>query len=840
MTPGTPRQPAERCTRLADLRHPFVLPGPPAPVDAAIPQLLRAFEEGNVAVLAAAPGAGKTTRIPFALAAAPWCTGKVIVLEPRRIAARAAASYMARMISQKPGETVGFRVRLESRASARTRILFATEGIFPRMIMDDPELSGISAVVFDEFHERSLDADLGLALALDVQQALRPDLRILVMSATLDTGPVSDLLGGAPVIESAGRSHPVEIRHEERRTDEPVEEAVARSIRTAIAGEEGSVLAFLPGQKEIRRTAALLSGRLPETVRVHELYGALDARDQDEAIRPAQMGERKVVLATAIAETSLTIDGVRIVIDSGVKRVPRYEPRTGLTRLETVRASQSAITQRAGRAGRTSPGIAIRLWREQQTAALPSRDTPEILEADLSALALDLAAWGVADPSGLSFLDLPPAAAWEEAVDLLQSLGALDRERRITPLGKRMRDLPLAPRFSHMVVEAAGHGQSLDAAMLAVLISERGLGGKSSDLSLRLDRLRTEKGERASSARSLARSMAAGQSSGEGRDLSAGALLSLAFPDRIAQARGKGGGYRLANGRGAMIDEAEPLARAPWIVVADMQGAAAAPRILAAAPIDLAEIELLHAQRVRSGRELSLDAATGRVRVREVRRLGALVLSDVPSEIRPQDQAGDLILEHLRKNGLGVLDWGKGAARLRARIAFLHRHDPGWPDTSDAALLACLDEWLLPFLSAPRSLADITPAILYEGVSHLLRLRGKTPNEAERMAPEHFVTPAGSGLPIRYGEDGAFLAVRVQELFGLARHPAILGGTVPLTLELLSPAHRPIQVTADLPGFWRGSWSDVRTEMRGRYPRHFWPEDPSTAAPTTKARPRGT
>lgn len=805
-----------------------------------VPQLLEAFERGNVAVLAAAPGAGKTTRIPFALAAAPWCTGKVIVLEPRRIAARAAASYMARMISQKPGETVGYRVRLENRASARTRILFATEGVFPRMVMDDPELSGISAVIFDEFHERSLDADLGLALALDVQQALRPDLRILVMSATLEAGPVSDLLGGAPVIESAGRSHPVEIRHEERRADEPVEEAVARSIRATIAGEEGSVLAFLPGQKEIRRTAALLSGRLPETVRVHELYGALDARDQDEAIRPAPMGERKVVLATAIAETSLTIEGVRIVIDSGLKRVPRYEPRTGLTRLETVRASQSAIAQRAGRAGRTNPGIAIRLWREQQTAALPSRDTPEILEADLSALALDLAAWGVADPTGLSFLDLPPAAAWEEAVGLLESLGALDRERLITPLGKRMRDLPLAPRFSHMVVEAAGRGQALDAAMLAVLISERGLGGKATDLSLRLDRFRTEKGERASSARVLARSMAADRSNGDGRELTAGALLSLAFPDRIAQARGQGGGYRLANGRGAMIDEADPLAREPWLVIADMQGAAAAQRILAAAPIDFAEIELLHADRIRSGRELSLDAATGRVRAREVRRLGALVLSDLPSEIRPQDQVGDLILKHLRKHGLAVLDWGKGAARLRDRMAFLHRHDPSWPDVSDAALLAGLDDWLLPFLAAPSALSDITPVILHDGLSHLLRLHAKTPAEAERMAPEHYVTPAGSNLPIRYGEDGAFLAVRVQELFGLSRHPAILGGAVPLTLELLSPAHRPIQVTSDLPGFWRGSWADVRTEMRGRYPKHFWPEAPASAAPTAKAKPRGT
>jgi ATP-dependent helicase HrpB len=632
----------------------------------------------------------------------------------------------------------------------------------------------------------------------------------------------------------------VEIRHEERRAEEPIEEAIARAIRSAIANEEGSVLAFLPGQKEIRRTGALLSGRLPAAVRVHELYGALDASEQDEAIRPAARGERKVVLATAIAETSLTIDGVRIVIDSGLKRVPRYEPRTGLTRLETVRASQSAIAQRAGRAGRTAPGIAIRLWREQQTAALPTRDTPEILEADLSALALDLAAWGVGDPAGVAFLDRPPAAAWREAVDLLESLGALDPHGRITPVGKRMRDLPLAPRFAHMVVEAAAHGQAVDAAMLAVLVSERGLGGKSPDLSLRLDRLRSDKGERPSAARALAHAMAAGLPSGTGGGLSAGALLSLAFPDRLAQARGHGGGFRLANGRGAVIDEAEPLAREPWLVIADMQGGAAAPRILAAAPVTLAEMELLHARSIRSSRELSLDPQSGRVRARETRRLGALLLSDVPSEIRPQEEAGELILAHLRKNGLGILDWGKAALRLRERLAFLHRRDPSWPDMSEAELLASLDAWLMPFLSTPRALSDITPTILREGLVYRVGLHGKTLAEADQRAPEHFVTPAGSALPIRYGDDGAFLAVRVQELFGLSRHPTVLGGAVPLTLELLSPAHRPIQVTADLPGFWRGSWADVRTEMRGRYPKHFWPEDPAAAAPTTRAKPRGT
>jgi ATP-dependent RNA helicase HrpB len=818
------------------------LPGASQPVDAALPQLLAALENGSSAVLSAAPGAGKTTRVPFALAAQPWCNGMVIVLEPRRIAARAAASYMAGQLKERPGETVGYRVRLESRASARTRILFVTEGVFARMIMDDPELSCVGALVFDEFHERSLDADLGLALALDVQRALRPELRILVMSATLETGAVSRMLGDAPVIESPGRSFDVELRYEERGPNEPVEDAVARTVRRALAQEEGSVLAFLPGQKEIRRTAGRLAA-LPADVRLFQLYGAVDPREQDEAIRPPALGERKVVLATAIAETSLTIDGVRIVVDSGLKRVPVYEPRTGLTRLETVRASRSAIAQRAGRAGRTAPGIAIRLWREQQNSALPLSDTPEILEADLAGLALDLAAWGVADPAQLSFLDLPPAPAWSEAVELLKRLGALDGEARITPTGKAMRDLPLPPRFAHMVVEAGRHGQALDAAMLAVLASERGLAGNSVDLAQRLDRLRAEKGERANAARGLARSIAHGLDHAPPAGLSAGALLSLAWPDRIARSRGPGGyggAFRLANGRGAVMDDAEPLARSPWLVIADMQGTAAAPRILSAAAIEPAEIETLHGEAFVTAREVTLDPQSGRIRVRIMRRLGTLALGETPGELTPGDAPHAILFAHLRERSLDVLDWGNAASRLRDRLKFLHARDPAWPDMADAALLASLEDWLLPFLALPRALSDITPHRLHEGLAFLVASTGKSIAEADRMAPEHFATPAGSHVPIRYEESAAYLAVRVQELFGLARHPAIMDGDYPLTLELLSPAHRPIQVTRDLPGFWKGSWSAVRSEMRGRYPRHPWPEDPANAAPTTRAKPRGT
>ena len=810
------------------------------PVDAVLPALMAALETGNCAVLAAPPGAGKTTRVPLALAAASWCVGKVVVLEPRRIAARAAAAFMAAGLGEKPGETIGYRVRLESRTSAKTRIVIVTEGVFTRMIMDDPELDGISALVFDEFHERSLDADLGLALALDVQKALRPELRILVMSATLDTAALSSLMGNAPVIESTGRAFSVELRYNARPPGEAVEDAMERAIRQALAREEGSILAFLPGQKEIRRTASRLEGSLPVDVRLHQLYGALDARDQDAAIRPAPPGTRKVVIATAVAETSLTIDGVRLVIDSGLKRVPRYEPRTGLTLLETVRASRSAITQRAGRAGRTAPGIAIRLWREQQTASLAPTDTPQILEADLAGLALDLAAWGVGDPAKLSFLDVPPVPAWNEALQLLTLLGALDAKGLITPGGKAMRDLPLPPRFAHMVVAAGAYGQAMQAARLAVLVSERGLGGSGVDLAPRLERFGTEKGERANAARNLARSMSAGLDKTPQQALSAGALLSLAFPDRIAKSRGTGGAFRLANGRGARIDEAEPLARHATIVIADMQGVAASARILGAAAIDSGEIASLHQAAIGSQREIFFDRQSGAVRARLITRLGSLVLSEAAVEIKPEDAPHVLLFAKLRENGLAQLDWGKAPQRLRERLAFLHRHDQGWPDVAEPALLASLDDWLLPFVGMPRTFADLSASRLQQGLAYLMSLCGKSEAEASRLAPEHFVTPAGSQVALRYEVDGAFLAVRVQELFGLATHPSILSGALPLTLELLSPAHRPIQVTRDLPGFWKGSWAEVRSEMKGRYPRHAWPEHPAKAPPTSRAKPRGT
>ncbi|MCB1461768.1 MAG: ATP-dependent helicase HrpB [Nitratireductor sp.] len=808
------------------------------PVANILPELASVFGERNKAVLSAEPGAGKTTLVPAFLADEPWCEGKVVVLEPRRIAARAAARHVASLRGEKPGDTIGYRVRLETKVSARTRVEYVTEGVFTRMALADPELSGVSAIVFDEFHERSLDADFGLALALDIQSALRPDLRILVMSATLEIGRLQTFLDDAPIIVSKGRTYPVEFRYRPRGPDERVEEAMARAIVSAHASEQGSILAFLPGQAEIRRTAERLEGRLPADTDLHALHGGLEPKDQDLAIRPAPAGRRKIVLATSIAETSLTIDGVRIVVDSGLARVPRYEPQTGLTRLETVRAPKFSADQRAGRAGRTAPGVAVRLWQEQQNAALPETGRPEMLEADLSPLALDLAAWGAADPGQLRWLDPPPEPAWKEATALLRELGALDGSGRITATGKAMRDMPLAPRYARMVLAAGGHGQADDAAMLAMLASERGLGGNTVDLAARLDRLRREKGQRAEAARAAARRMVSGLRQERPEELSPGALLSLAWPDRIAQSRGRGS-FLLANGRRAALDESEPLARAPFLVVADLQGKAGAGRIVSAAAIDEVEIEALHGDRLEHKREATFDEKSGAVRARQVRRLGALELA--ASQATPTvEEAEACLLAAICRKGLDCLDWGKRAHRLRQRIAFLHAHTPDdWPDVSDEALLSALEDWLAQFIAGAASLAQIGGDRLAAGLDFLLAQQGKSAAAVDKALPETYLTPAGSNVALRYEGDQAVLAVRVQELYGLAAHPAIAGGTIPLTLELLSPAHRPIQVTKDLPGFWSGSWKDVRIEMRGRYPRHVWPEDPAHAAPTTRAKPRG-
>lgn len=816
---------------------------PDLPVTVALPALRSALEGRNSAVLVAPPGAGKTTLVPLALLDAPWMgKGRIVLLEPRRLAARAAARRMAALLGEEPGGTVGYAMRMENRTSARTKILVVTEGVLSRMILDDPELPGTSAVIFDEFHERSLDGDFGLALALDVQGALRPDLRLLVMSATLDGARVAGLLAKAPVIESKGRSFPIDIRYSERPSGEPIEDAMAKAVRAALTDETGSVLAFLPGQREIERTAERLEGRVGADIDVVRLYGMLDGKAQDAAIQPAPAGRRKVVLATAIAETSITIDGVRVVIDSGLSRLPKYEPASGLTRLETVRVSRASAEQRAGRAGRTQPGVAIRLWRAEQTSALAAFTPPEILEADLSGLVLDCAAFGVADPASLAFLDPPPAPALNEARVLLGTLGAVDGIGRLTEAGAAMRRLSLPVRLAHMVAEAAKTGHAGEAAQLAVLLTERGLGGDSADLERRLMRFRTDRSPRANAARQLAERLARQIEKIAPHDTAVGgpgSLLLHAWPDRVAKARGERGRFVLANGSGAALDAADPLAGEPYLVVADLQGKAQNARITAAAAVGAADIRANLEDRIVTREETAFDRETRAVRVRESVRLGAILLSERMLPAPEGEAAGRAIIDALRQHGLSLLTWSKEAQTLRRRLAWLHRGlgDP-WPDVSDEALLDELEMWLLPFLTGKASFAAIPADALTAGLASVVPY--ELHRRVDALAPTHYDAPSGSRVPIDYEGEWPMLSIRVQELFGLDRHPAIADGTVPLTLELLSPAHRPIQTTRDLPGFWRGSWADVRADMRGRYPKHVWPENPLEAVATSRAKPRGT
>ena len=810
------------------------------PIDAVLPRLGDALGGSTGAVLVAPPGAGKTTRVPLFLRDAAWLDGRrIILLEPRRLAARAAAERMAATLGERVGETVGLRVRLGSKVSARTRIEVVTEGVFTRMILDDPELARVGAVLFDEFHERSLDADLGLALALDAQGALREDLRILVMSATLDGARVARLLGGAPVIASEGRAFPVETRYVERDPNRRVEEAVTDLVLRALRADPGSVLAFLPGQAEIRRVAEALAERVGPDTDVAPLYGALSPAEQDRAVSPAAPGRRKVVLATSIAETSLTIEGVRIVVDSGLARVPLYEPGLGLTRLVTARASRASADQRRGRAGRTEPGICWRLWSEAATGALDPFTRPEILAADLAGLVLDCAAWGVADPTGLAFLDPPPAPALREARAMLRDLDALDADGRLTETGRRLRALPLPPRLARMVVRAAETGQAGAAADLAAVLVERGLGGDAPDLGARLDRFRSDRGQRAGDMRRLAGNWARLAGGGTAPEpAEPGPLLALAYPDRIARARGREGEFVMVNGRAGRLDPAAALAREPFIVVADLAGTAANARILAAAPIGLEAIEAAFADRIESVDHVSFDPAARALRARSLRRLGALNLGERTLPMPADLASAGILARGIVGLGLERLPWTAAQRQLLARIRFLRAAEgEPWPDLAEDALAASAADWLAPAIVGRTSLDAITADDLGQALAALLPwdLRGRI----EEAAPTHVEVPTGSRIPVDYeAEGGPALAVRVQELFGLDRHPR--AGGIPLVLNLLSPAQRPIQITRDLPGFWRGSWAAVRSEMRGRYPRHPWPEDPLAEAPTRRAKPRGT
>jgi len=811
------------------------------PIHQVLPALTSALSASNAAVLVAPPGAGKTTVTPLALLSQPWLDGgKIVVLEPRRLAARAAAARMAQTLGEGVGETVGYRVRLDARVSAKTRVEVVTEGVFSRMILDDPGLDGVAAVLFDEFHERSLDADLGLALARDSQGLLRPDLRLLVMSATLDGARIAALLGDCPIIESQGRQYPVETLYLGRDPALRLEDRVVRAIRAALAEADGGILVFLPGQGEIRRVAE----RLAEQVRdpnldIAPLYGAMDVRDQDLAIAPSPPGRRKVVLATAIAETSLTLADVRVVIDAGLARVPRYDPARGLTRLETVRVSQAAADQRRGRAGRTAPGVCYRLWDEPETRALPAFARPEILETDLARLALDLARWGARGADGLAFLDPPPAAAMGEARALLRRLDALDAAGDLTAHGRAIAELPLLPRLAHMVLAGARAGSGEAASQLAVLMTEQGLGGGDVDLAERRRRLSRSGAPRDRDARALAARWArsaGGRAAGEG--LSDGLLLATAFPERIARARGGVGEFQLASGRGAYLDPTDPLAREAWLAVGELGGGEARDRILSAARLEAADLEDAFKAQIETEDLVRVDSE-GRVSASRVRRLGRIVIDERRIERPDPSLIAAALARQVRADGLDRLPWGEGARRLRARCAFLWAQDPtSWPDLSDEALLASIETWLGPLLLGRTSLSGLDPGALDGALRDLIAWDQQRALEA--AAPETWTAPTGTRVTIDYAaEAGPTIEVRVQELFGLATHPTVAGGRIPLVLSLLSPARRPIQTTRDLPGFWRGSWSDVRKDMRGRYPKHPWPEDPLAEPPTTRVKPRG-
>ena len=833
-----------------------MVPPAPLPIDEVLPALLHQLGERSAVVLQAPPGAGKTTRVPLAVLGAAWLGDqRVVMLEPRRLAARAAARRMASTLGEPVGATVGFRVRGETRVSAHTRVEVVTEGVLTRMLQSDALLDGVGLLVFDEFHERSVQADLGLALALQAQELVRPELRILVMSATLDGAAVSGLLGDSPLVTSAGRQHPVDVRYAGRLDGLRVEGAVAATVRRALEHDEGSILAFLPGAGEIRRAMQLLeSGALPSDVRLHALYGDLPVHEQDAAIAPAPARERKVVLATSIAETSLTIEGVRVVVDSGLARVPRFSPRTGMTRLETVRVSRASAEQRRGRAGRTAPGVCYRLWAAEEQAALLESATPEILETDLAPLALDLALAGVRDPRELRWLDLPPDAGLAQARELLRQLDALDGDDRITAHGRAMVAFGLHPRLAHMLLRAHALAQGATACVVAALIEERDVlrrdpAHREADLRLRVSVAagdgRSEHHEvdrdalrRVREQSRVWRAQLGVRPDAVVDDEAAGWLLALAYPDRVAQRRrGAGERFLLRNGLGAVLDDGGALTASPFLTVADLDGRAPQSRIFLAAPLTRADVERVFADQIVREEVVEWDAASGVVRAMRRERLGAIVLHESP--LRDPDDAAvahTLLQAIARGDGL-ALRWGEAATRLRERLAFLHSMDRAWPDVGEIALSTAMEEWLLPRLVGLRRRSEVEQ--LDPGALLLESLSWEQRRTLDELAPTHVVVPTGSRIPVDYSDPGApSLSVRLQEMFGLADTPRIARGAVALTLRLLSPAHRPVQVTRDLGGFWRSSYADVRKDLRGRYPRHEWPEDPLAATPTRRATPR--
>ena len=822
------------------------------PIDQILPELSRTLEKTTTALLQAPPGAGKTTRVPLALLDAPWRDDRrILMLEPRRLAARSAAQFMARQLGETAGQTVGYRTRLDTRVSAATRIEVVTEGILTRLIQNDPMLENYGAVLFDEFHERSLQADLGLALVRETQQALREDLRVLVMSATLDTGPIARVLGNVPVLTSEGRAWPVEIHYR----PEPVRggrllDQVVAVIQEALAEQKGSILVFLPGAGEIRRVEQQLRGRVADDVILAPLYGNLKSADQDLAIAPAPPGQRKLVLATAIAETSLTIDGVRVVIDSGLQRRPVFDANSGMTRLVTSRLSKASAEQRRGRAGRLEPGVCYRLWSESEQFGLPDYTAPEIREADLAALVLELAQWGARTPDQVAWIDRPPEAHWQQARELLQWLDMLDGDGAITGHGKAARELGIHPRLAHMVLRGRELGQGLLAAELAALLGERDLCGPGAGADMQ-ERVRMLRQPGSGPAVDRARLKAVRQSvqrlhsgSGAAPDMATGPevgrMLALAYPDRVGHRRpGQEPRYRLSNGKGARLRDGDALERHEWIVAADLDGQSRESVIYLAAPVELADLEQDLAAHISSFREASWDEARGTVVVYQGRRLGQLVLEQRAVQDPDPDLIQQGLLNAVRKKGLGALTWSRSALQWRARVQLLARLFPGdWPDMSDGALLESLELWLGPFLAGVKRWAQLEKLDLRPALNSLLDYQQQ--QKLDELAPEALSIPTGQRVSLDYSaEQGPVLAAKLQALFGWKETPTVAAGRVPVVIHLLSPARRPLAVTSDLASFWANAYPQVRKEMRGRYPKHPWPEDPFTARAQqgTKQRP---
>jgi ATP-dependent helicase HrpB len=831
------------------------------PIQSVLPDIRTALADASGLVLQAPPGAGKTTGVPLALLDQPWLAGmRIVMLEPRRLAARAAAARMAETLGEPVGRTVGYRIRFEAKVSNDTRIEVVTEGILTRMLQDDPGLTGVGLVIFDEFHERSLNADLGLALCLECQGALRDDLKILVMSATLDGAPVARLMGDVPVVTSEGRAFPVETRFLARPDPRRFADGVTGAVVQALRDEaDGDVLVFLPGAGEIRRVEAQLAEH-PATrgVTIAPLYGDLPAEAQDRAIRRGGPG-RKVVLATAIAETSLTIDGVRVVVDGGQMRQPRFDPTSGMTRLVTLPVSRASADQRRGRAGRTAPGVCYRLWSEAEDRALQAFTAPEITEADLAPLALDLAQWGINDANSLAWLDAPPAAALAQARELLTELGAIDGDGRLTAHGRAMNRLAMHPRLAHMVLKARALSAGGLACDLAALLAERDVlkaerGFRDADVRLRLDALRTGDGFDRRHGLSIDRGalsrvrqaakewrrrigLKPGEEDGDGRD--AGIVLAFAYPDRIARRRPGGEPrYALSGGRGALFSDPEPLAAEEWLVAAELDGDRREARIFLAAPLTKADVEDHFAESIRVEEAVAWDRRDEVVQARRQRRLFNLVLDEQKLEGAAPDALAAAMAQGVRDMGLACLPWTDELMKWRQRVGFLRAHDPdgGWPDLSDQALLDGLEEWLAPYLGGITRRAHLTRLDLSQALRNLVPWEQS--RRLDELVPTHVTVPSGSRVPIDYSGETPVLAVRLQEMFGCADTPRIVNGKVPLLLHLLSPARRPVQVTRDLASFWANAYHAVKADLKGQYPKHWWPDDPMQAEPTARAKPR--